>query len=136
MVDGDEVERRVSSLLQHQRQALENIHVAQDRQVRQHARRHGLEGRSSAFSVNDEVLWYNSRRDTRRGDRIKRPWRGPYRIMRVVGSGTYRLVCIDTGKEIRQVVNGSNLRPYRRPNQPRSNVQVVVPPISLENDNE
>ena len=81
MVDGDEVERRVSSLLQHQRQALENIHVAQDRQVRQHARRHGLEGRSSAFSVNDEVLWYNSRRDTRRGDRIKRPWRGPYRIM-------------------------------------------------------
>lgn len=111
--DGEMIQEWIDSLCALRRQGLENIQVAQTRQVEQHARRNGLN--VIVFRVGDLVLKYNAARDTRRGDRMQAPWAGPYEIVRVGENGTYQLRFVDSGRVLQRMVNGSLLRAYRSP---------------------
>ena len=94
----------IDDLIHHRAIALENIRREQQRQVDLHARRNGLVNREPAFRLGDIVMRYNMRRNARLGDRLQRPWHGPYEVTHVNRHGTYRLRNFETGVVLARLV--------------------------------
>ena len=70
------------------------------------------------FAVNDKVLKRNSRKDSRKGDRLTADWQGPYEIKEITPKGLCVLSNKD-GIELKTKTNFCHLKPH---------VQCVVNP--------
>ena len=72
------------------------------------------------------VLIRNSARESKKGDKMKAHWLGPYAIEESLGKGVYRVSNITTGLILKKGVNQSRLTLYHGPNplsnQRKSNV--------------
>ena len=56
-------------------------------------------------------MWLkNSKRDTKKGDKTKPPWLGPYTVSRALGKGVFQLCNQKTGVPLKTAVNQSRLR--------------------------
>ena len=77
--------------------ACENIHIAQATQKRQYDRKHC---RQEEFVVGDEVWYANSRRDTRKGDKLSTKRLGPVLVAKACGKNTYKLIGLLKGRFI------------------------------------
>ncbi len=64
-------------------------------------------------------LLRNSRRDTKKGDKMKPKWLGPYVVVSPVGNGTYRLKNPSTHKVLKTAVHSVRLKPYLTRDHPR-----------------
>ena len=63
------------------------------------------------FAVNDKVLKRNSRKDSRKGDRLTADWLGSYEIKEIRPKG----VCVLSNKngiELKTKTNSCHLKPY------------------------
>ena len=63
------------------------------------------------FAVNDKVLKRNSRKDSRKGDRLPADWLGPYEIKEITPKG----VCVLSNKDgiiLKTKTNSCHLKPY------------------------
>ena len=69
------------------------------------------------LSVGSEVLLRNSRRDSKKGDRLKQKWTGPYIVAASLGKSRYRLKNSTTGATLKQAVHKMRLKTYFRPNE-------------------
>ena len=64
------------------------------------------------FAENDLILIQNDIRTTRPGEgKLAANWKGPYRVIEVLGKGYYRLSELD-GRELPRSWHASNLRRY------------------------
>eukprot|EP00731_Ephydatia_muelleri_P017503 Em0010g601a len=72
--------------------ALANIQVAQQKDKALYDKKHAS---SKVFSVGTQVLLRNSARDTKKGDKLKPRWMGPYSIHTVNDKGENKTVVID-----------------------------------------
>jgi len=93
-------------------QAKANIAEAQGKQKK----RFDLKHRQPTYKIRDMVLRYNARLDTRMGDKLEKPYTGPFQIIEEVGRGVYRLQ--DGDKPIKQVVNTTRLKLWHTPGSP------------------
>jgi len=102
-------------LQSHRKTAQENITAAQSKQKN----RYDLKHAPPTYKVGDKVLKYYRRRDTRKGDKLKPRYTGPYVICDVglLGRGVYRLK--DGDKVLTQAANATNLK-LRRDHSPPS----------------
>ena len=58
------------------------------------------------------VLLRNSRRDTKKGDKMTPRWLGPYRICEALGIGAHKIRNPVTGKVLKAAVNQCRLKLY------------------------
>ena len=68
-------------------------------------------GMKRHFAVNDKVLKGNSRKDSRKGDRLTVDWLGPYEIKEITPKG----VCVLSNKngiELKSNTNSCHRKPY------------------------
>eukprot|EP00731_Ephydatia_muelleri_P038191 Em0675g4a len=89
--------------------ALANIQVAQQKDKALYDKKHAS---SKVFSVGTQVLLRNSARDTKKGDKLKPRWMGPYCIHTVNDKGVYTLRNARTGKVLKNGVNVCRLTEY------------------------
>jgi hypothetical protein len=62
------------------------------------------------FAAGSVVWLKNSKRDTKKGDKTKPRWLGPYTISRVLGKGVFQLCNQKTGAPLKTAVNQCRLR--------------------------
>lgn len=65
----------------------QNVEVAQARQKKHYDRRH----QSGSYKLGDVVLLKNMRKLSKKGDKLKPNWTGPYEVVECVGNNCYRL---------------------------------------------
>ena len=111
-LDDDEVEVRML----HQRKVLEvvkmNIAAAQTRQKVQYDRKHY---NPDVFEPGSIVLKKDFRRKKCAEGKQDFTWLGPYRIVKSLGRGLYRIVSVDDSIKIISRVHGVHLKQYRTP---------------------
>ena len=61
------------------------------------------------------VLLRNSKRDSKKGDKMTNKWLGPYEIAEVKDKGNYRLRNPSTKNILAKMVNASRLKRYHQP---------------------
>ena len=87
-----------------------NIAEAQTRQKQQYDAKH----QPPSFRVGDDVWYRNSRRDTRKGEKLESVWAGKITVEEVLSKGTYRL------KGLKRMYNAVNLKCVTTDIQPTS----------------
>ena len=65
----------------------QNVKAAQARQKKQYDARH----QQGSYKVGDIVLLKNMRKLSKKGDKVKPNWYGPYEVAERIGSNNYRL---------------------------------------------
>jgi hypothetical protein len=85
-----------------------NIRASQDNQKKQYDLKHA----GCVFAIGDKVLKQNTRKNTRKGDKLEHRWTGPYEIAEACGKGTYKLKDVKSGQVFLQKVNTVRLRRY------------------------
>lgn len=65
----------------------QNVKIAQARQKKQYDNRH----KPGSYKVGDVVLLKNMRKLSKKGDKLKPNWTGPYEIVECIGHNNYRL---------------------------------------------
>ena len=58
------------------------------------------------------VLLRNSKRDTKKGDKMHKKWMGPYAIVASLGKGLYRIKSCSTNVVLKKAVHSSRLKQY------------------------
>lgn len=66
------------------------------------------------IKVGDNVLVHNTRKTTRKGEKLSKNWNGPYVVENVLGKGTYSL------SGLKHAINGNRLKLYVTRNVPPS----------------
>ena len=94
------------------RQAKVNIDEAQRKDKLYYDRKHSG---PKEFSPDTLVLLKNSQRKSKKGDKMKSRWLGPYLIHEVLGKGVYRLSNPETGVVLKTAVNQCRLKLYNEP---------------------
>ena len=61
------------------------------------------------------VMMRNSARESKKGDKMKPRWLGPYTIEESLGKGVYRVSNVATGLVLKKGVNQSRLTPHHGP---------------------
>lgn len=64
------------------------------------------------LTVGTTVLLKNSRRETKKGDKMQPRWLGPYIIHADLGKGVYKITNPETGKVLQTAVNQCRLKHY------------------------
>ena len=59
------------------------------------------------------VLLHNSRRDGRKGDKLQKPWIGPYTVVESLGKGRYVLSNLKNGRKLKKKTNICRLKLFR-----------------------
>lgn len=62
--------------------------------------------------VGSFVLLRNSKRDTKKGDKMHPKWMGPYAIVSSLGKGLYRIRNCSTDVVLKKAVHSSRLKQY------------------------
>ena len=65
----------------------------------------------------DIVLLKNSARDSKKGDKMKPRWLGPYKVEKSLGSGVFKISNQITGKVLKNAVNQCRLKHFQSPSQ-------------------
>ena len=98
----------IETLLPQKRKAAqENISSEQTKQKK----RYDLKHSAPTFDVGDQVLKYNRRRQTRKGDKLEKRYQGPYVIAEVMAKGVYRLATL-SGSPVKVMANSRDLKIY------------------------
>ena len=71
------------------------------------------------------MLLKNSARDSRKGDKLKPRWKGPYKVHADLGKGVYTLYNEKTGKVLQKAVNISRLTEFHL-NCPKSPEKIPI----------
>lgn len=103
-----DIERRVQVL----QQAKNNIILAQEKQKQAYDRKHSC---PEVFEVKALVLKKDFTRKKRKGGKLDPKWVGPYRIIRKLGRGLYRLRELSDPTKVVSRVNGVHLKKYIMP---------------------
>ena len=74
------------------------------------------------------MLLKNSARDSRKGDKLKPCWKGPYKVHADLGKGVYTLYNEKTGKVLKKAVNISQLTKFHH-NCPKSPEKIEQSPV-------
>ena len=74
------------------------------------------------------VLLRNSKRDTKKGDKMQPKWLGPYVVVSSTGKGVYRIKNPSSEKVLKNAVHCVRLKPYHTADAATSG---VVPPAGL-----
>ena len=64
------------------------------------------------LSAGDLVLLRNSKRDTKKGDKMQAKWLGPYTVVASVGKGLYRIKNPSTDHVLKNAVHSTRLKQY------------------------
>ncbi len=67
------------------------------------------------FAVGTQVLLRNSRKESKKGDKLKPRWLGPYSIHESLDKGVFRISNIKTGVVLKNAVNQKRLKRYLEP---------------------
>lgn len=121
--EGDSMEWDPQKLLEHAEmmtrlkekiyeKAKVNIDEAQRKDKLYYDRKHSD---PKEFSPDTLVLLKNSQRESKKGDKMKSRWLGPYLIHEVLGKGVYRLSNPETGVVLKTAVNQCRLKLYNEP---------------------
>ena len=107
------VEEELERIMEERRQRLEsvkeNILIAQMRQKQQYDCKHS---NPEVFAVGALVLKKDFTRKKRAGGKLDCKWTGPYRIVRSLGRGLYRLEDVQNSEKVVTRVNGIHLKRY------------------------
>lgn len=90
--------------------AKKHIDSSQKRQKDQYQKRKGIV--KSNIRPGNMVLRLNMKKRTKKGHKMEDTWLGPYRVLKVSSRGSCNIQCVKTGKDIKQKVNVSQLKPY------------------------
>jgi len=93
--------------------ALENAERARQRNKEDYDRRH----EPPTFKVGDQVLVENSRKKSRKGDKLAQPFLGPkcggtYTVAEVLSKGVVKLKATNTGEVVTTLYNTAKLKRY------------------------
>ncbi len=106
-----DIEKNTKMLVEFRKQALQNIENAQERQKKQYDAKHCKD--KQKYKIGALVLLKNSKKLSRKGSKLEPNWTGPYKILEVVGKGTYRLCSSTEPKKIlSSLYNISRLKLY------------------------
>lgn len=86
----------------------QNVKAAQARQKKHYDSRH----QQGSYSVGNKVLLKNMRKLSKKGDKLKPNWLGPYEIAECLGKNNYRLKKT-TGK-MKSIYNSTRLKLYHK----------------------
>lgn len=83
-----------------------NVHKAQARQKKQYDARH----QPGSYKVGQLVLLKNMRKLSKKGDKMKPNWTGPFEVFECIGNHNYRLKKGDGKKALKVIFNGTRLK--------------------------
>lgn len=97
-----------NALTKTREEGLENLCKAQQKQKKQYDIKH----QGTFYDVEDLVLKYDRRRETRQGDKLQPRYTGPFQIAECCGKGVYKLMDAKTGKKLSRSVNSRDLKRF------------------------
>lgn len=106
------LKERIDSFIKlscNRKEASSNIKTAQSKQKKYYDSSLPKDD-TAGFEVGDQVLLHNTRKLTRKGGKLGLKWKGPFKITKVTGKGTYFLEGMKTS------VSGNRLNRYRQSN--------------------
>ena len=105
-----EAEVNMKAIQEMLEEARSNILYAQQKQKEAYDRKHFV---PECFKVGSVVLKKDFNRRKRKGGKLDEKWVGPYRIIRVLGRGLYRLEEVSDATWIINRINGVHLKQYK-----------------------
>ena len=78
------------------------------------------------FQAGALVLLQNSKRDTKKGDKMQQKWLGPYTVVASLGNGLYRIQNKATERILKRAVHCARLKEYIMSNDPDCSKQCMV----------